>query len=381
MASKGPIYFKDLDALRAIAFLAIFLHHGFFTFEPSVAASPAFLAVDVVTKPAWLGVPFFFSLSGFLITYLLLSEQQLHGKINVGKFYVRRILRIWPLYYAVVLFGFLIFPLLRGLVLHDPYVENATLWKYLVFLGNFDIIENGLPYGAGLGVTWSLSVEEQFYLIWPVLFILVPASFRIGFAVLLFALSHFLMQAWDLSYTHTLGSMSDLAMGALLAFLSFSRKPLFNTLTELPGVVISGIYLLGIAHLYSWTLYEIGNRVFVSLFMVFVLFDQCFCKNSPLKLRKFPLLGYWGRLTYGLYLLHTIGNFIVSNALKPFREQIGQPILADMVIQPVASLLLTMGMAYLSFRYFEKPFLDLKSKFKTTGIVKAGNATSPAPHP
>lgn len=385
MASKGRIYFKDLDALRAIAFLAIFMHHGFFTTEPTVVASFAFSAVDIVTKPAWLGVPFFFSLSGFLITYLLLSEQKLYGRINVRKFYMRRILRIWPLYYAVIFFGFFIFPLIRASILHEPYFENATLWKYLVFLGNFDIIENGLPYGAGLGVTWSLSVEEQFYLVWPILFLLVPASFHVGFAVVLFTVSQLLMQVWNLSYTHTLGSMSDLAMGALLGFLSFGRTPLFNKATELPGVAISAIYVLGITHLYTWTLYDLGNRVFVSLFMVFVLFDQCFCKNSPLKLRQFKLLGYWGRLTYGLYLLHTIGNFVVSNALKPLRVQINQPILIDMVIQPVGSLLLTMALAYLSYSYLEKPFLKLKTRFSTTGIPSAGTATSrttpSVPHP
>ncbi|MCB0758861.1 MAG: acyltransferase [Flavobacteriales bacterium] len=367
--------------MRSIAFLAIFMHHGFFTTEPSVVASFAFKAVDVVTKPAWLGVPFFFSLSGFLITYLLLTEQQHLGRISVGKFYARRILRIWPLYYAVVCFGFFIFPLLRGLILHDPYVENATLWKYLVFLGNFDMIEKGLPYGAGLGVTWSLSVEEQFYLVWPILFILVPVILRVAFVVLLFALSQILMQVWDLPYTHTLGSMSDLAMGALLAILSFGEKPLFKKFTELPGSVIAGVYVLGIAHLYSWTLYDIGNRVFVSFFMAFVLFDQCFCRNSPLKLRRFKLLGYWGRLTYGLYLLHTIGNFIVSNAIKPFRAQIDHPLLIDMGIQPVASLLLTMGMAYVSYSYYEKPFLKLKSRFATTGIARSGNATTSAGRP
>ncbi len=371
MVSKGPVYFKDLDALRAIAFLAIFLHHGIFTADPTVEASVAFLAADVITKPAWLGVPFFFALSGFLITYLLLSEEQRRGKISVGKFYVRRILRIWPLYYAVVIFGFFIFPLLHGLMVHEPYTENATLWKYLAFLGNFDIIKNGLPYGAGLGVTWSLSVEEQFYLVWPIFFSIVPRKFRVWSVLFLFMLSQYLMQARDLPYPHTLASMSDLSMGALLAIASFNNKPLFNKLTELPKWAIFLIYVIGIAHLYSWTLYDLGNRVFVSLFMVFVLFDQSFCKFSPLKLRKFRILGYWGRLTYGLYLLHTIGNFIVYNAIKPFRAHLGEPAFIDMALQPIASLLLTMAMAYVSYKFFEKPFLDLKTKFTTSGTVAA----------
>ena len=96
-----------------------------------------------LTRPGDIGVNFFFVLSGFLITFLLLSERQFTGRIAIAAFYMRRVLRIWPLYFVVVLIGFVVFPWLKAHFGETTSHEPAQLWYYLVFLANFNNLNNG----------------------------------------------------------------------------------------------------------------------------------------------------------------------------------------------------------------------------------------------
>ncbi len=288
-------------------------------------------------------------------------EKNNYGKIHIGKFYLRRILRIWPLYYAIIIFGFIVFPYLRNYVYQDAYIETATFWKYVFFLGNFDQIENGFPRGAGLTVTWSLSVEEQFYLIWPLFLAFIKPKYYLVFVFSIFITSNILMHFFNLPYSHTFGSMSDLSIGALLALVSYKKKNWFIWLTNISKSCILIIYIIGISVICLWSLFDIGNRIFVSLFMIYVIFEQSFCKHSIIKMKEFKKLSYLGTLTYGLYLLHGISNAIVFQIIKlsdvnilPFTE---------FIVQFVFSLILTLILGYLSYNYFEKPFLNLKRKF------------------
>lgn len=125
-------------------------------------------------------VSIFFVLSGFLITYLLIDEYELNQKISIKNFYIRRALRIWPLYYLVVVFTFLIYPFLKSLVGMNHTLESSVFY-HLTFLSNFDVI-NVTKYHLGSdaisqNVTWSVSVEEQFYLFWPMIFVFLPKRF------------------------------------------------------------------------------------------------------------------------------------------------------------------------------------------------------------
>jgi len=357
------VYFENLDGLRFIAFVGIFLTHGIFTFDKTVESSTFFHVLKTVIRPSEFGVPFFFCLSGFLITYLLLTEIKKNERINIGNFYMRRILRIWPLYLAVVVFGFFIFPYLRSFFIHEPYTEVASLWKYLCFMSNYDQMAVGRPFGAGLGVTWSLSVEEQFYLAWPLLLTIVPRKYFIQLCLFLFVLGYVLIDFFELNYIHIMGSMVDLSIGACIAVISFDKNKVYNFLSTLNKATITLIYILGFTHLYTYTLLGFGHRIFISFFMVFVIFEQCFAENSVFKMGKLQRISYLGTLTYGFYLLHTISNFIIYNILKLFRNKIDMPIFSDLVLQPILCFALTIAAGYLSYKYFEKPFLNLKSKF------------------
>ena len=167
MTESNKVFFPNLEGLRFFAFFVVFVNHathslGYFNHSNKYA----FINLHFF-KNGDLGVSFFFVLSGFLITYLLLKEKELSGKINIKNFYLRRILRIWPVYFLVVALCLIVFPRLGNLVpgWFPISVDTSSLNPlfYLTFTGNFDYLVNGIS-NVMIGVLWSVSIEEQFYL-------------------------------------------------------------------------------------------------------------------------------------------------------------------------------------------------------------------------
>jgi len=144
----------QLDAVRGIAILVV-IFHNYSSQLPS-------LVLQSLLRYGWMGVDLFFVLSGFLITGLLCDTKQSAGYFK--NFYARRFLRIWPLYYAVLFLMFVVIPLLRPSVGSMVVARSSPWWAYPLFLQNFLVHH---PSGAAgpLGVTWSLAVEEQFYVV------------------------------------------------------------------------------------------------------------------------------------------------------------------------------------------------------------------------
>ena len=172
--SSPKVYFSNLDGLRSVAFLAVFIQHtnsgwvgsfdfyGHFWFR--FVRMFLFLATD--------GVIFFFVLSGFLITYLLVKEKDISGRVNVLYFYIRRALRIWPLYYLLALAEFTVLPII-GRYLGWKIADNIHPGYIASFLSNFHFLainKSGRLEYSLLGTSWSVAIEEQFYLLWPLLF-------------------------------------------------------------------------------------------------------------------------------------------------------------------------------------------------------------------
>ncbi|MFP3595984.1 acyltransferase family protein [Chryseobacterium sp. SIMBA_029] len=182
MDIKKHIFFGGLNELRAIAAFAVILHH--IELFKSRDKLPSLLGskytsyfIEHLGKN---GVHLFFVLSGFLITYLLLSEKQKSGRINLRKFYLRRIFRIWPLYYIIVLISFILIPFLANsftlfadsssyynIVVSQSDYGLRTILLYVFFLPNFALHEGKIIVGASQ--SWSVGVEEQFYIIWPLI--------------------------------------------------------------------------------------------------------------------------------------------------------------------------------------------------------------------
>jgi peptidoglycan/LPS O-acetylase OafA/YrhL len=364
-------YFENLDGLRFFCFLSVFFFHSFHTNDAAIKGSPVYHFFKVTLfGNGFLGVNFFFVLSGFLITYLLIKEKKANNNIQIVRFWIRRILRIWPLYFACVLYGFVIFPYTKMLAGGVPN-ETANIWYYLGFVSNFDYIHKGLPDATGLGVLWSVSIEEQFYLVWPIVL-----SF---FAVKKFWIPLLLILTGSLVFRaindvpifhemHTLSCIGDMALGGMGAWLILESTYCKIKIEALPRWFIITIYVAFAAvfifrdeFLLSNYWLRIFERLLISSIMLLIILEQCFAKNSFYKMGRFKMPSRLGLITYGLYCIH----FIVISITVGITKKLGinTQVWQVVFLEPAISLLITIPVCLLSYRYFETPFLKLKEKF------------------
>lgn len=367
---KEKVYFENLDGLRFFCFLAVFLFHSFHTEYEHILNSPVyqFIAEDLFGNGR-LGVNFFFVLSGFLISYLLLKEKDLRGNVDVGRFYLRRVLRIWPLYYCCVFFGFVIFPWLKSTLGAVPN-ETANPWYYMFFVSNFDFIRSGLPDASVLGVLWSIAVEEQFYLTWPLIFFALPRERLELVFPLIIAVSVAFRSTYDqpnLHEMHTLSCIGDMAMGGWGAFLVSTKEDFKQSVINIPRWAIYFLYaLLIVIFLFRDEAYQISwwrpfERLFIAFTFLMVILEQTYAKASFYKMKNFPLFGKLGRISYGLYCLHFIGILITLTLTKILH--LNHTLGFVMVLETAIALLTTILISAISYRVLERPFLKLKNRF------------------
>lgn len=365
------LFFPNLNGLRFTGALAVMLFHCF-TLHREIWGdfyqSSAFQAVGKILNKGHLGVALFFVLSGFLITYLLLDELRRNGRINVAHYFMRRILRVWPLYFVIVLFGFFLFPIL-------PYGVETTheLWRYCLFLSNIDELINGARENLNfLTATWSVSVEEQFYLSWgvlitvfgfrkkfffPVFFLLIIAG------VLVFRLLH--TGEERTIYFHTFSVVSDLAFGGLLAWLVVYRH-IDRFFRTLPRWVIILAYILGFGALFldGWLLSStlaFAARLVPEIVFGFIVLEQVYAEHSFYKIDRIPGFFEAGKLTYGFYLFHSIFIYYFAQLFHDFHLT-NNP--GYYMLFVCAVFVSTYSTAWLSFRFFETPLLRFKRFFR-----------------
>lgn len=368
---QEKIHFENLNGLRFIGALMVFLFHAC-TINREVWGSffdsTPLLVIRKLTSIGHYGVNLFFVLSGFLITYLLLKELKAKGRIQIGFFLVRRILRLWPLYFVIVLFGFFVFP-------HLPFGTQTVhaFWRYALFLSNFDEIIHGSHDSINfLTATWSVSIEEQFYIGWALIIGLLKwksiRSFQWFFLLVILSSVVFRFLNTDnvsMLYYHSLSVISDMAIGGLLATWFFEKTSI-PFIRDLKKWQIAGIYLAGIGFLFLAPKLLPGKlialeRIISGTFFAFVLIEQLMAKNSLFKADRIPYFERAGKLTYGFYLFHCIVIFYLC---KTF-EQFGMNQHAGWFILYFALLLgLNTVLSVVSYLYFEKPLLDLKKHFR-----------------
>lgn len=376
---KKKLYFENLDGLRFFCFLAVFLYHSFITEFAHIGSSPIFNFVkhDLFGN-GFLGVNFFFVLSGFLITFLLIEEKKFKGRINIPNFWIRRILRIWPLYFACIFVGFIVFPYLKSMMGGVPN-ETANPLYYLTFISNFDYINNsylypetqGMPDAPILGVLWSVAIEEQFYLVWPILLGFIPVRWywvpfcTIILGSLIFRATHDVPKLHEM---HTLSCIGDMAIGAFGAWLIQQREKFKQFFEELPRALIILLYvlLIGIFLFRDEVLLQsyytrIFERAFIAVIMLSIILEQCYSKNSFYKLSSFPKITKLGVYTYGLYCIH----FLVISITMGITKKLGlnTQLWQVLLLEPIIALAITIVIAKLSYRFFESPFLKLKDRF------------------
>ncbi|MBK9543582.1 MAG: acyltransferase [Bacteroidetes bacterium] len=368
---KKRIYFENLDGLRFLCFLSVFFFHSFYTDSSELKTSSVYHFVKVgIFGNGNIGVNFFFVLSGFLITFLLLEEKKLRGQIKLKNFWLRRILRIWPLFYSCVFFGFVIFPKLKLLLGQIPN-ETATPFFYLTFLNNFDFLIKGIPDSSILGVLWSVAIEEQFYLIWPIIIFIFPIhKLWIPFSIIV--LVNLVFRAYYDTFLihehHTISCIGDMTIGAIGAWLINISENFKKQIETLSKSKIAAIYFIFITLfffrqelLFSHYGIRIFERMIFAFIILLIILEQTFSHNSFFKMSNFKTISKLGGITYGLYCLHFVGILITISITKKLalNTHLWQVFLLDTSI----ALLLTIIISKISYTYFESPFLKLKDKY------------------
>lgn len=305
----------------------------------------------------------FFCLSGFLIIRLIYLAKET-GTFSIKNFYMRRILRIFPLYYLVLIFGFLFYHFILP-ELGIPFEVNYTLAEGLLltifFLPN--VFAELYDPGGILGILWSIGIEEQFYLcIAPLLFFIRSkkiAGIVAGIAVVYFVLFHIPSAQVLREYLFV---YFFLLFGGLTALLEEKLQLQFLKLH--PIIPISIISITFLFFTTDWFMLEtlwLRNGVTVVLFCLFL---HSLAYNNFGVTVKIGFLNYLGKISYGLYMYHIIAlNLVVFIFLKLKYLEIFTPEITIILIN-IITFALTVGIAHLSYRYFESYFLKLKINYR-----------------
>jgi peptidoglycan/LPS O-acetylase OafA/YrhL len=370
---RNKIYFDNLDALRTIAcFIVMASHMSVQNTFHLIADTYVVNHVIGLLTSGGTGVSVFFVLSGFLISFLLFKEKE-KRPINIKHFYLKRVLRIWPLYLALGIYAFGIYPFKEDLLHIDMNYANSLAY-YSTFLSNFDML-NILADDAKIGlkmvsVTWSVSIEEQFYLIWPLLFFLNRRFLSYLFIVIIAISITFRIMHYDeiqTLYFHSLSVVMDLTVGALIAYLSIYSNRFKQFFQVIPKSLNLLIYLIGLAILIFQnfifpTIYDHAIlRFFYVIFFAYIIAEQNMNNNSFYKLGRFKWLSRIGKYTYSLYMLHLVVLDMLAYFFRYFSIDYHNNSLNGFLFA-IIGFAGSGVLAYLSYKFMETPFLKLKEK-------------------
>lgn len=382
--SESKVYFKGLNALRFFAATAVIFHHieqyKYWKGHPSIWGSEGWIgtSIDALGHKA---VSFFFALSGFLITYLLLAEIKKTDTVALKKFYLRRILRIWPLYYLVVLFALFVLPSLTEFEKWEPMMQASmglVSFLYIIILPNLLRVTSIQVVGANQA--WSVGVEEQFYLIWPLLikwFHKKMPQFLVGFIILKLGFQELCLGIGGGSgsvakYAGQMGTLlvhmqiEQMAVGGLGAWWLFQGKPIVAALYK--PVVHYGAWLLFFSFFFV-EYHFLGHTAFEGLVFLILILNVSTNPKFPFTLES-PFLNWMGNISYGIYMIHAI----VIALLITWLEKWDVSFAVFNTLLYIGTPILTFALASLSYQYFETFFLKFKNKF---AVVKSTTHRKP----
>jgi peptidoglycan/LPS O-acetylase OafA/YrhL len=357
-------YQPELDALRFFAFLGVFIFH----------AAPKYMDFyDAAGAPRWLsnllistfgagafGVDLFFALSAYLITSLLLRERTATGALDLRGFYLRRILRIWPLYLAFVAFAAIL-----GLLIPSQHLPLRYVAAYCLLAGNWSYVFYGLPASFSVPL-WTISIEEQFYLAWPLAIRRATVRTIAVIAVSLLVIAN----AWriwlaitaapvDQMEYNTFTRLDPIAWGVLIALFSHKLPQLSRSqrIALLCAGAVACIVEYGFTVLINppkfstWKLamsHPVTSLASTAVLLAVMGSQNSFLRNSWLL--------YLGKISYGLYVVHEFAHLCAKYILPA-----STPL--QVLAQTAISLALTILLAAASYRWLESPFLRLKERF------------------
>jgi peptidoglycan/LPS O-acetylase OafA/YrhL len=345
--NTGSVYLPQLDGIRAIAvFMVVYSHWVHVEYHYDIRFGPY-------------GVLLFFLLSGYLITGILLRCRLTNDKwFSLRAFYARRFLRIFPLYYAV---------LLGACLLNVAQAKEGILW-HLAYLTNFYFIFRQ-EWGGAISHFWSLAVEEQFYLFWPFVIIFINTRFLLLSITLLLlvGLGSQLTIPYLFSDRYVLLNLlpnmnfDALGIGSLLAYLHYKGRTIrfLNHMT-----IASAIYMATIS-ITKWALFGalatdyISRLSFLIISMWIIHVTASNSSNMLSSALSFRPLVYIGRISYGIYILHNLAIIPVGILTRV----LGFSFLHSEVAVFIMKSIITLIGACLSWHFFETPFNSLKSRF------------------
>jgi peptidoglycan/LPS O-acetylase OafA/YrhL len=338
---NSKIHYPALDGLRGIAVLSVILFHV------------------LHFRPGWMGVDLFFVLSGFLITSILIDTKHTTGYFR--NFYIKRVLRIFPLYYGTLLAFFLLLFIKQG---------NAVIFKalpYFTYVPNITwTILNKWPvdYLSPLNHFWSLAIEEQFYIFFPLVVYFVrdrSLPTILGLLVLLTIACrcwfYFGLNNQVGCYVFTFCRIDGLLIGAIANLYARNFKSVrieYFLLTLIAIVIIAYINMDLTSPLFSTVGYTI-----TALFFAFILLFGLSGKNYLTRFLNIGFFRHLGKYSYGLYMFHPIYYGIINFTIGTHYSETS----SMRYLIPVLSLAATYITALLSFHFFEAPILRLKKKF------------------
>ncbi|MGC2209551.1 MAG: acyltransferase [Candidatus Korobacteraceae bacterium] len=399
-------YHPELDVLRFLAFFLVFLHHSLpheTSFYTNMGTSPILASILAgIGNTGAFGVNLFFVLSSYLITELLIRERQRFGHVDLRAFYIRRILRIWPLYFAYIAFAWIL----------QWYVPNQHIgWRaglaFCLLGGNWWVVFVGFPSSI-IFPLWSVSVEEQFYIFWPVTMRrLSQRGLLIASAVMLVIAN---VTRWYLAAHHTWESkiwantfvqFDAIALGILLAAVLAGRAPRLGSLHRI-ALFAAGIACFAVAGNYFQIKVDplsvprvlLGYPVValgaVALFLAALhqnpeaaggpqprardrsgvdcrlpgceaVVGESGIATQPVASWRtwlMPPLVYLGRISYSLYVFHVVGLMITDYTIR--HQDTNLP---HYLFRNAVALAITVAFAAVSYRWVEMPFLSLKQRF------------------
>jgi peptidoglycan/LPS O-acetylase OafA/YrhL len=346
-------YYKPLDGVRGMAALMVMWFHFYW-----VGNNQLISAIRKASVFGQTGVSLFFVLSGFLITRILLFNKQ-NPANYFGNFYIRRSLRIFPLYFLFLGIYYFLVPLF----FHTPYIPSGEQVYFWTYLQNFS--QTFGWNGKGPDQFWSLAVEEHFYLFWPFLiYFLNPKQIKrtiLGLILAAVLLRIVLVRAGYPVFYWTFTNMDSLALGALLAVFEAEQA-----LTGKSNTLLSkGIgYLVLPAIIPLWVLFEgaktpsiqvIKPLLISSIYYLLIFFIIRPQGNNAIK--KFfsnPFLVFTGKISYGLYVYHPLCFWIVART----------SLQGHLILLFAVSFSLAFMVSLISYHFFEKQFLNLKTRFE-----------------
>jgi peptidoglycan/LPS O-acetylase OafA/YrhL len=352
-------HYPALDGLRGLAILLVVFYHNF-----------GFINYFFF---GWLGVDLFFVLSGYLITSILMND--LGNKNYLRNFYMRRMLRIFPLYYLCLIIFLLIVPAFNINLDVKYYTDNQVwLWTYFqnwLYILKPNEVTNTLHH------FWSLAVEEQFYLIWPVTILIVKKPKRlivllctVLIAVIVLRYIVWIYKIENLAYFNlfTFSRVDGICIGSILALLMKTNPRFIEKYTTAIILSLAGVnflfYFFNRDNNFTFPYLAIAGYTTFAVMLALLVYESIKGANKPVELLfNNRIMKFFGKYSYGLYVYHwpvylLLNDFLVSRIMDNI-SFIPPRIIASLISTSAAIVL-----SVISYRYFENYFIKRKKAFK-----------------